>query len=85
MALDETLNMVAQVSLADKLVAPHVPTLVVGGLHDQIFSPDALRDGVVSHYPGARLVMLGCNHEIPIEKPEELAAVVESFLAGLGG
>ena len=84
-ALDETLNMLTQVSFADQLTALRVPTLVVGGLHDPIFSPDALRDGVVSHYPGARLVVVNCNHEIPIEKPKELAAVVEAFLAGLGG
>jgi pimeloyl-ACP methyl ester carboxylesterase len=56
---------------------------VVGGLHDLIFTPEVLRDGVVAAIPGARLVLLDSNHEIPVERPGELARLIEAFLAGL--
>ena len=82
-ALDETLRILMYDSFADKLGATRVPTLVVGGIHDPIFPPDALR-GWVGSMPRARLALLDSNHEIPIEQPRELAAVLESFIAGLG-
>jgi hypothetical protein len=31
------------------------------------------------------LALLDCNHEIPIERPRELAGLLEAFQAGLGG
>jgi pimeloyl-ACP methyl ester carboxylesterase len=82
-ALDETLKALMYTSFADKLESVGTPTLVVGGLHDPIFPPDALRSWVQS-MPHARLALLDCNHEIPIEQPREFAAVLEAFLAGLG-
>ena len=55
-ALDETLRILMQDSFADKLGSTRVPTLVVGGIHDPIFSPDALR-GWVGSMPRARLAL----------------------------
>src|SRR5262249_28738769 len=83
-ALGETLNMCTQTSFADQLAGLHIPTLVVGGVTDPIFSPEVLRHGVSGPIAGARLALLDSNHEIPIERPRELAAVIEGFLAGLG-
>jgi pimeloyl-ACP methyl ester carboxylesterase len=82
-ALDETLRVLMYGSFADKLTTTHTPTLVVGGIHDPIFQPDALRAWVKS-MPHARLVLLDSNHEIPIEQPREFGAVLEAFLAGQG-
>ena len=65
------------------LASIRVPTLVVGGVHDTIFSPDVLR-GVQASIPGARLALVDSNHEIPIEAPRELAGLVSAFVAGLG-
>ena len=81
-ALDETLRIVMYDSFADKFESARVPTLVVGGIHDPIFSPEVLR-GWVGSMPSARLALLDSNHEIPIEQPRELAAVLEAFIAGL--
>ena len=50
---------------------------------DQI-APDALRAAVVAPLAGARLALVDCGHEVPIEAPRELAALTEAFLAGLG-
>jgi pimeloyl-ACP methyl ester carboxylesterase len=60
-----------------------MPSLVVGGVQDQIFGPDMLRLTVVDGLPHARLALLDCGHEIPVELPRELAAIIEAFLAGL--
>ena len=67
----------------ERLATLTTPTLVVGGLHDTIFTPDLLREAIVAQIPGARLALLDCGHEIPLEKPRELAALLEAFLAGL--
>jgi pimeloyl-ACP methyl ester carboxylesterase len=58
-----------------------VPTLVIGGAHDPVFTLDLLRDRVVSPIPGARLELLEANHEIPSELPREFAALIDSFVA----
>lgn len=81
--LDETLTLCLRQSFADKLGELRAPTLVVGGRHDPIFTPEALRHGVVAPLPRARLVLIDCNHEVPIEAPGELALAIESFLAGV--
>jgi pimeloyl-ACP methyl ester carboxylesterase len=60
------------------------PTLVIGGIHDAIFGPDVLRGGVAAPLPNARIALVDAGHEIPLERPRELAALIEAFLAGLG-
>ena len=81
--LDESLTTCLRTSFVDRLTAEPPPTLVVGGLHDSIFTPQILRDAVVAPIPGARLALLNTNHEIPVEQPRELAGLLEAFLAGL--
>ena len=82
-ALDETLKTCMYISFAEKVASSSTPTLVVGGIHDPIFPPDALR-GWVASMPRARLALLDSNHDIPLEQPREFAAVLEAFLAGIG-
>jgi pimeloyl-ACP methyl ester carboxylesterase len=62
----------------------HTPPLVVGGLHDAMFRPDAVRDGIAAPPPNARVELLDCGHDVPIERPRELAALIETFLAEVG-
>ena len=68
----------------DRLGAIAAPTLVVGGSHDAMFTPELLREAVVAPLPGARLALLDAGHEIAIELPRQLAALIEAFLGGLG-
>jgi non-heme chloroperoxidase len=82
-ALEGTLNTAINASFAEKLAQVRTRTLVIGGANDPIFSPEDLRQGVVAPLSGARLALVDCSHEIPIEKPQELAALIEAFLAGL--
>jgi pimeloyl-ACP methyl ester carboxylesterase len=70
-------------SFEDRLAGTSTPTLVVGGTQDPLMTPDTLRATMVDAIPGARLALLDCSHEIPLERPRELAAVIEAFLAGL--
>ena len=84
-SLSETLDMCRQGGqFMDKLPAVRAATLVIGGRHDPMLSPDALRQAIVGPIPRARLALLDCGHETPLEKPQETAALVEAFLAGLG-
>jgi pimeloyl-ACP methyl ester carboxylesterase len=76
-ALQGTMEAVTSTSFE----AGSVPTLVLGGLHDPMFTPDFMRDGVAGPIRGARLDLLDCGHEIPIELPRELAALTEAFVA----
>ena len=48
-----------------------------------MFPPELLRDAVVASLPGARLALLDAGHEIAIEVPGQLAALIEAFLGGL--
>ena len=82
-ALEGTLSAVMTTSFTDRLASITTPSLVVGGSGDPMFGPDALRAGVVAPLPRARLALLDCGHEIPLEAPRELAALIEAFLAGL--
>ena len=83
-ALEGTLSAVMTTSFTDRLASITTPSLVVGGSGDPMFAPDTLRAGVVAPLARARLALVDCGHEIPLEAPRELAAVIEAFLAGLG-
>jgi pimeloyl-ACP methyl ester carboxylesterase len=82
-ALEGTLNAATAGSFADRVGSIAAPALVVGGLHDAMFTPDLMRDAVAAPLPDARLELLDAGHEIAIEVPDQLAALVEAFLDGL--
>jgi non-heme chloroperoxidase len=82
-ALEGTLDAVMTSSFVDRLASITAPSLVIGGSGDPMFPPDMLRGAVVPPLAGARLELIDCGHEIPIEAPRELAALIEDFVAGL--
>jgi pimeloyl-ACP methyl ester carboxylesterase len=84
-ALEGTLKAADATSFADRVGEITAPALVVGGLHDPMFSPDLLRQAVVGPLRGARLALIDSGHEVGLEAPRELAALVEAFLAALRG
>jgi pimeloyl-ACP methyl ester carboxylesterase len=79
-ALEGTLNAATATSFTDRLAAVTSPSLVIGGSGDPMFPPDVLRAAVVPPLAGARLALVDCGHEIPIEAPRELAALIEDFV-----
>ena len=78
--LRETIDLAATADFADEIAGSRHLTLVVGGAGDWMFPPDALRDGVVAPLARARLEILDCGHEIPLEAPTELADLVTGFI-----
>src|SRR5437667_4144718 len=83
-ALEGTLNTCINASFAEKLAQVRTRTVVIGRAYDAILGLEALRSGAVAPLSVARLALLDSSHEIPIEKPQELAALIEAFLVGLG-
>ena len=83
-ALRESFRMCTHPGFVDRLNATRAATLVVAGMHDFMMTPDYLRQEIVQRISGARLVVIDSGHEIPMERPTELAAVIEAFVAGLG-
>jgi len=79
-ALEGTLDAVMRTSFADRLDEITIPSLVIGGSGDPMFTPDMLRAAVLPPLAGARLELIDCGHEIPIEAPGELAALIEEFV-----
>jgi pimeloyl-ACP methyl ester carboxylesterase len=78
--LRDTIDLCATAAFADDVKGSQTPTLVVGGAGDWLFPPDALRDGVVAPLSRARLEVIDCGHEIPVEAPAELAELVTRFI-----
>jgi len=72
-----------EASVAQDLAAPvekiRVPTLVIGGKHDPLYSIDIAR-GLAGRIPGARLVELDCGHVSNLEMPDQFNSVVLEFL-----
>jgi pimeloyl-ACP methyl ester carboxylesterase len=84
-SLRETLRMCGEPGFEERLADTHVPTVVLAGKYDPMMTPDYLRREIASRIPGARMALLDCGHNLPLEMPSAVAAVIEGFLAGLAG
>jgi len=82
-ALVGSLQTTIETDFSNELGALRVPTLVVAGAKDDLFTVDILRATIASRIEGARVAIVDCGHEIPLERPRELASIVEAFLAGM--
>lgn len=61
-----------------------IPTLMVAGEHDQLFSPGLLR-GVAERIPGCEVVeFAGAGHSTYFEQPDEFNRVIGEFVAKRG-
>jgi pimeloyl-ACP methyl ester carboxylesterase len=83
-ALKGTMRVTLDADFSGELASLDLPTLVVVGGRDEFMTVQLLRDEIASKIKGARMVILDCGHEIPLERPRELASLIEAFLAGLG-
>ena len=74
----------AGADFAAELKEVRARTLVVA-TDDPFLPPAFLREAVVGRIGGARLAVIhGAGHYVQVERPDETAAVIEAFLAGLG-
>jgi pimeloyl-ACP methyl ester carboxylesterase len=68
----------------DALAATKTPALVLVGSLDRLTSPAAARR-IAEFLPQARLEILpGAGHQLMQERPDEVAALLDEFAAGLG-
>jgi pimeloyl-ACP methyl ester carboxylesterase len=81
--LECTLQTCISTSFADRVESLQMPILVVGGRRDPVFPPEAVAH-LARSLPCARGISLPCSHEIPMERPRELAHLIEAFVSGLG-
>ena len=84
-SLRETLRMCGEAGFDDRLADAYVPTVVIAGMHDPMMTPDYIRREIVHKVPGARMALLDCGHNLPLEVPIAVGAVIEAFVAGLAG
>jgi pimeloyl-ACP methyl ester carboxylesterase len=66
------------------LARTHTPSLVIGGELDRLLPP-ALSRRIADSLPDARLHILdGAGHQLMLERPQEVAALLDAFAEGLG-
>lgn len=70
--------------LLDRLAALDLPTLVVSGAADPI-CPPAFHDEITAAVRGARLVSVDAGHLPPLERPDAVRAVLDTWLAEVAG
>lgn len=68
-----------RLDIADRIPAITAPTLILGGLHDQIV-PFTHSPQLVEQIPDARLVELPCGHMSVFECAEQLATELRAFV-----
>jgi 2-succinyl-6-hydroxy-2,4-cyclohexadiene-1-carboxylate synthase len=73
-----------QEPLWDRLADLRPPALLVAGEHDPKFTGLARRMAAVIGPPARVAVVAGAGHAVHLERPAELAALVEEFLGALG-
>jgi len=81
--LECTLQTCIRTSFVDRVESLTMPTLIIGGKRDAYFPPEAVAQ-LARSLPCARGICLECNHEIEIERPDDLAHLIEAFVCGLG-
>jgi pimeloyl-ACP methyl ester carboxylesterase len=75
--LECTLQTCVSTSFADRVESLQMPILVVGGRRDPVFPPEAVAQ-LAQTLPCARGISLPCSPEVPMERPRELAHLIES-------
>jgi len=81
-ALEGTIDML-YVPIHQEVSRIDLPTLIMVGENDPLVGPDYARQFVLSSAPRARMVVVPCGHEIPVELPRETAWMLQAFVAGL--
>jgi pimeloyl-ACP methyl ester carboxylesterase len=83
--LRQTMELCANSSLPSDSPGSQVLGLVVGGAHDWLFPPAVVREVIAAPLTRARVEILACGHEIPVEMPAELATLVSAFVSERAG
>lgn len=81
-AIQEGFDAWSKANIVSRLGAIRCPTLLVA-TDDPFYSLEHQRAHTLAHIPGARLSYLpDCGHWCEVERPREVAAILQAFLAG---
>ncbi len=70
--------------VSDRMPWVQVPVQIVLGSKDDHITPELMRKTVLNHFPDAQLTIIdGAAHVLPLEKPAEVARIVDTFAASL--
>lgn len=85
--LRETLAICYQSDIRQAILSiqPKPATLIVAARHDAFFPIEQIAADREANHPEAAFISMDCGHEIPLERPGELANIVTAFAAGLTG
>ena len=75
--LEQTMNLVSSTSFIDDLGVIRVPTLIVSSSGDPIHSTES---DIMASVPYAQREVIDSGPEIPMEKPQDLARLIERFV-----
>jgi pimeloyl-ACP methyl ester carboxylesterase len=81
--LSETLRVCSGEDLSSLKCEEPLKTLVCAGAHDPMFTPESLQKAIGATFSECSGVVLDGGHELPIEAPKELAALIENFISTL--
>jgi pimeloyl-ACP methyl ester carboxylesterase len=79
--LRETLRMCTEKAFVERLSATCAPTIVIGGTAGPMGTPEYLASEIVQRIPNARLSLLSCGHNLPLEMPVETAGIINEFVS----
>lgn len=70
--------------ISDRMAQVHVPIQVVLGSEDKHITADLIQKTLLAHFPGALVTTVaGAAHVLPLEKPAEVAQILDNFAAWL--
>ena len=70
--------------ISDRMAWVQIPIQVVLGSEDDHINADLVHKTMLNHFPEARLTTIdGAAHVLPLEKPAEVAHIVDTFAAWL--
>jgi pimeloyl-ACP methyl ester carboxylesterase len=73
--------MCTEKAFVERLSATCAPTIVIGGTADPMGTPEYLASEIVQRIPNARLSLLPCGHNLPLEMPVETAGIINEFIS----
>ncbi len=68
---------------SERIGVLQLPVLIVAGEKDPSVGPTVQEKHNLPHFPNGRLEILNANHLVPLEMPEELAGLIQRFVANL--
>lgn len=70
--------------ISDRMAQVQVPIQIILGSKDKHITSELMQKTVIKHFPDAQLTMIeGAAHVLPLEKPAEVARIVDTFAAWL--